>query len=523
MDLRTEQIRKQNDVSPPAARKKSSKQTDILKNSIKSCGFLVVATLLSLLFYRLGFTEANIIMVYILGVLLTSIATSHQIYSLISSIASVFIFNYLFTPPRFTLNAYGTGYPVTFVVMFLTAYITGTFAMRYKAQAAESAKNAQRTKILFDSGQLLSRAKNREDIFRSSAEQIRKLLERDLVVYEVAEEQLCAPRFFPMDSTEGATYDLEKERPAAEHTLNMSDPAPNSTYLYLPVRVNERIYGVIGVNCEENSLSLSEHSMLLSILSETALALENERNSREKEAAAVLAESEQLRANLLRTISHDLRTPLTTISGNASNLISNGSSFDEETKQQIYSDIYNDALWLTDLVENLLYATRIEEGRMTLRTAPELLSEIIEEALEHLRRKAKWHPLSVSCEDELLLVKADARLVVQVITNIVDNAIKYTPPGTSISIAFCRQGDKAVVSIADCGDGIPEEEREKVFDKFYRGSQKIADNRRSLGLGLYLCKAIIEAHGGSIWVSDNEPRGAVFYFTLPAEEVIQYE
>lgn len=182
MDFRTEQTRKQNDVSPPAARKKSSKQTDILKNSIKSCGFLLGATLLSLLFYRLGFTEANIIMVYILGVLLTSIATSHQIYSLISSIASVFIFNYLFTPPRFTLNAYGTGYPVTFVVMFLTAYITGTFAMRYKAQAAESTKNAQRTKILFDSGQLLSRAKNREDIFRSSAEQTRKLLDRKSVV-----------------------------------------------------------------------------------------------------------------------------------------------------------------------------------------------------------------------------------------------------------------------------------------------------------------------------------------------------
>lgn len=141
----------------------------------------------------------------------------------------------------------------------------------------------------------------------------------------------------------------------------MSDAA----CVYLALRVNERVYGVVGIEVGCRPLDAAEHGILLSILGECALALENEKNVREKEAAAVLAESEQLRANLLRTISHDLRTPLTTISGNASNLLSNGDSFDEDTKKQIYSDIYDDSLWLINLVENLLYATRIEEGRMT--------------------------------------------------------------------------------------------------------------------------------------------------------------
>lgn len=235
------------------------------------------------------------------------------------------------------------------------------------------------------------------------------------------------------------------------------------------------------------------------------------------------AEAEKMKANLLRSVSHDLRTPLTTISGNASNLLSNGDSFDEATKRRLYSDIYDDAMWLISLVENLLSATRIEEGRMSLRTSTELLSDIIEEALRHIRRKASDHPLTTVYTDDLLLVRADARLVVQVIVNIVDNALKYTPPGSRIDIAASRADGMAQVRICDTGPGIPDAEKAKIFDKFYCGENRIADNRRSLGLGLYLCKAIVEAHGGAIRVEDNAPHGTVFSFTLPLGEVTLHE
>jgi two-component system sensor histidine kinase KdpD len=174
---------------------KDAKKHHILKNSIISGSILLGATLLSVLFDHLGFTDANIIMVYILGVLLTSIATFHPIYSLISSIASVLIFNFLFTTPRFSLMAYDTGYPVTFVIMFLTAYITGTLAMRYKAQAGQSAKIAQRTKVLFDTDQLLSKANGKDEILHATAEQIQKLLERNIVIFENVNGRLSEPRF----------------------------------------------------------------------------------------------------------------------------------------------------------------------------------------------------------------------------------------------------------------------------------------------------------------------------------------
>lgn len=502
----------------------------ILRNTGKSLLILGSATALSLLFFHVGFTSANIIMVYILGVLLTSITTSHPAYSLVSSIASVCIFNYLFTVPRFSLMAYETGYPVTFVIMFLTAYITGNFAIRYKEQAGQSAEIAHRTKILFDTDQLLSKASGKEAILRTTAEQIMKLLDRNIVVFENLDGQLSSPQFFQAQPAADCRCERERELATAQWVLTnnhiagaTTDTHSDACYLYLALRVHERVYGVVGIEAEQAPLDASEHSILLSILGEAALALENEKNAREKEAAAILAESEQLRANLLRMISHDLRIPLTTISGNASNLMSNGSSFDEATKQQIYSDIYNDSLWLINLVENLLYATRIEEGRMTLRTSTELLSDILEEAERHIRRKSGSHPLSVSCEDELLLVRADAKLVVQVITNIADNAVKYTPPGTPISITARKCGNLAEIRIADTGNGIPDEEKEKIFEKFYCGNHKIADNRRSLGLGLYLCRAIVEAHGGTISVADQHPHGAVFRFTLPREEASCYE
>ena len=227
--------------------------SDILKNTAKSSGILGGATLLSLGFYRLGFTEANIIMVYILGVLLTSIATSHQIYSLVSSIASVFIFNFLFTHPRFSLTAYETGYPVTFIVMFLTAYVTGTFAIRYKEQAGQSAKIAHRTKILFDTDQLLSKAGNRSEIINTAAQQIKKLLNRRIIIFENVNGCLSSPCFFQPDTVSDRSYDMEKESATAWWVLKnnhaagaTTDTLSDARFMYLALRVNERVYGVVG-------------------------------------------------------------------------------------------------------------------------------------------------------------------------------------------------------------------------------------------------------------------------------------
>lgn len=512
------------------AKKKSGivfSASDILKSIV----ILIAASCIGFLFQNLGFAEANIITVYVLGVLLTSVITTHRVYSLISSIVSVLVFNFLFTEPKFTLLAYDKGYPVTFIVMFLAALLTGSLASRLKNHAKQAAQAAYRTKVLFDTNQLLQQAKSRNDILSATANQLIKLLGKDVVFYLSEDGSLGDPHIFSAaEEAPDESCASENEKGVAawvlknnKHAGATTDTLSSSKCLYLAVRVGSRVYGVVGIVIGESPLDAFENSILLSILGECALALENEKNAREKEEAAVLARNEQLRANLLRAISHDLRTPLTSISGNASNLLSNGDLFDAETKKQLYTDIYDDSLWLINLVENLLAVTRIEEGRLNIRVSEDLVDDVIAEALQHVNRKSVEHHISVENEEDFLLAKMDVRLIVQVIINIVDNAIKYTPKGSHIRIQIKKQDNKAVVSIADDGDGIPDSMKARVFDMFYSGSNKIADSRRSLGLGLSLCKSIINAHGGVIIVSDNTPHGTVFTFTLPVGEVQIHE
>ncbi|WP_337484250.1 sensor histidine kinase KdpD [Porcipelethomonas sp.] len=512
------------------ARKKNEIVFSVL-DFLKSVAILILSSCIGLLFRYLGFAEANIITVYVFGVLITSVVTRHRIYSLISSIVSVLVFNYFFTDPQFTLQAYDKGYPITFLIMFLAALLTSSLAVKLKNHARQTAQAAYRTKVLFDTNQLLQQAKSKNEIVVATANQLIKLLGKDIVFYLAENKKLSEPHIFTVsDDKSNKEITSTNEKAVAEwvqknnkHAGATTETLSRAKCLYLAIRVNNCVYGVVGIYIGKEPLDSFEKSILLSILGECAMSLENEKNSREKEEAAILAKNEQLRANLLRAISHDLRTPLTSISGNASNLLSNGNSFDEATKKQLYTDIYDDSMWLINLVENLLSVTRIEEGRLNLHITEDLVDDVISEALHHVNRKSIEHHISVQNKEDYLLAKMDAKLMVQVIINIVDNAIKYTPKGSNILIKTWKQGDKAMISIADNGDGIPDDMKERVFDMFYSGANKIADSRRSLGLGLSLCKSIVNAHGGKIAVSDNTPHGTVFTITLPAGEVEIHE
>lgn len=502
-----------------------------LRDLTKSAGLLLLATLIGWLFYHLGFTEANIITVYILSVMLIAIATRRPICSFLSSVASVLIFNFFFTEPRLSLHAYDSSYAVTFLIMFAAAWLTGSLAARLKALAQKSAQVAWRTRVLFETNQSLQRAKDRPEILNVSARQLVKLFQRDVVVYQAEHGELAEPLIvYAEDSRPSDVYVSEQERQVARWVLNNNRRAgaatetfADSRCLYLSIRTGETIYGVVGIAAGEKPLDDFESSLLLSVLGECALAMENQKNAEEKEAAAVLAKNEQLRANLLRSISHDLRTPLTSISGNASNLLSNGKLFDEETKERMYADIYDDAMWLINLVENLLSITRMENGSIKLNIHPELLDEVFAEALAHLDRNAGQHQISVELKDDLIMADMDARLIVQVVINIVNNAIKYTPEGSRILVSAERQGAWVQVRIADDGPGIPAEAREKLFDMFYTANNARGDGRRGLGLGLSLCRSIVTAHGGTIAALDNPPHGTAFVFTLYASEVTPYE
>ena len=358
-----------------------------------------------------------------------------------------------------------------------------------------------------------------------------RLIQRDIVVYGTNNGYLLDPKVYYRDENhKNNIYTSENEKAVAlwvlknnKHAGSTTQTLSNAHCLYLAVRVNQNIHAVIGIALNKEPLEAPQKSIMLSILDECALALENDKNAREKEAANILAKNEQLRVNLLRTISHDLRTPLTSISGNASNFLSNGDAMDDETKRQLFTDIYDDSMWLINLVENLLSVTKLEENRLNLNFTSELVADVIEEALKHISRKKDEHVIKVQNENELLLAQMDSRLIMQVIINIVNNAIKYTQVGSKIIISVKEVKDFVEISISDDGEGVKPELQEKIFDMFYTGNGSLSDSHRSLGLGLALCKSIITVHGGTIVCKNNHPHGTVFTFTLPIKEVDIHE
>ena len=500
-----------------------------VKDALRTLVILAVCTMVGLAFAYLDFSEANIIMIYQLGVLVVAMVTSGRLYSLAASILSILIFNFFFTVPLFTLHFNDKSYLATFLVMFLVAFLSSSLTTRIKRQARLASRQAYRTQVLLEASQTLQKAEGQEAILEAMAVQLRKLLERTALYYPVLSDgTLGQPRFFPVEPTVDTGAYLGPDETAVaswvqknnKHAGATTNTLPNAKCLYLAVRGEGSALAVAGIAIEEGrEPDAFEKNLMLAIVDECGLVLEKELLGQEKHRVEEQAQQEALRANLLRAISHDLRTPLTAISGNAGILMENASVLDAAKRRQLYTSIYDDSMWLANLVENLLSVSRIENGTIRLKMEPELLEEVFQEALTHLDRKAKEHTITVELPDDMLMAKMDARLIVQVVINIVNNAIKYTPPGSHVQVSARKRGESVEVRIADDGPGISDEAKAKLFDMFYTANNARGDGRRGLGLGLSLCRSIVQAHGGSITVEDNYPKGAIFSFTLPLAEV----
>lgn len=416
-----------------------------LKETLKALSVLAVVTLLGVVFYKLNINEANIIMMYILGLMLIS-------------------------------------------------YVT-----RIKEQAKQSSQKAYRTAIMLEMSQKLQKCNNRDEITQVTKEQIDKLLNCDLNIYTDKHEN------------EIVEWVFENNRQAGKTTEKYSQ-AQN---VYLPVSSLDNVFAVIEFS--NTDISEFEKNLLIAMLRESALAYEKEEISQVKNELIIKNKQEELRSTLLRAISHDLRTPLTSISGYAEILMKNSSLLPDDKKQNIFTNIYDDSIWLLNLVENLLSITRFDKNEITIKQESEFIADVITEALSHLGRKKEDYEVLTVIEDEELSAKMDGKLIAQVIFNLVDNAMKYAPIHTKITVRAKAVDNFVEISVEDEGNGIKDEDKKKIFDMFYTVNNSIADGRRGLGLGLALCKAVVQAHGGQIEIKDNKPKGTIFSFRLTGD------
>ena len=500
----------------------------------KDTGIMLASLLFSSLagfgFYYAGFSESNIITVYILGVLITAVWTNGHFYGAIDSLLSVAAFNFLFTEPRFTFQANDPSYPVTFLIMLFSSVIASSLASRVKAQARLAAQKSYYTELLLGSSQKLQKGRTEWDCLRLTAEQLNRLFDRPVLYALSGTEKELAFRVEPSDE-QNILMELGPEEIGVakwvqrnnKHAGATTNPLPDSKWLFLSVRGTQGVMGIVGIPIAGYSIpDAFEKNLMIAILSECGLSQERIRLQEERNKAALQTQKERLQANLLRAVSHDLRTPLTNISGSADMLMQEESALDPAIRKKLYTAIYDDTNWLINMTENLLVATHLETDKESFKISPELIEDLFQSVVAHLDRRAAEHHISVHLEDVTLMAAMNARLIQRVIINIMNNAIQYTPKESNIELSAVKKGNVVQISVTDDGPGIPNDAKRHLFDLFYTAGQGKADCQRGLGLGLNLCQSIVAMHGGKIDVLDHMPAGTIFQFTLPlvsAEEV----
>jgi two-component system sensor histidine kinase KdpD len=294
-----------------------------------------------------------------------------------------------------------------------------------------------------------------------------------------------------------------------------TDTLPSTEALYVPLLASGAPVGALGVKPKDaDRLFIPEQLHLLEAFAhQTALAVAGDKLEDKQRDTQMQMEAEKLRSSLLSSLSHDLRTPLAAITGSISSLLENGKKMDEGTRRDLLLNVYDESERLERLVNNLLEMTKLEAKAVKPRLEQQYPGEVVGSAIMRLEKKLGDRKLETHIDPDLPLVPMDALLIEQVLVNLVENAIKYTPPESPIELSVRLDESRIRVEVVDHGPGLPEGDREKVFEKFYRGPQK--ERRGGAGLGLAICKGIVQIHGGTIVAKNRPGGGAVFAFTIP--------
>ena len=474
-----------------------------------------------------AFEKANLVMVYLLGV--TAVAMrGRRLAAIMASVLSVAAFDFFFVAPYLSFAVSDLEYLVTFSVMLLVALVISTLTVRLRQQAEAARHRERRTAALYALSRELANTPGTDGILQAAARHLHEVFESQVSLLLPDAMGHLQPWGAPADGPSHgpggpALFTLDtKERAVAQWVYEHRQMAglgtatlPSAEALYVPLRGARGAVGVLGIRpAAPRRLRDPEQMHLLeTFASQTALGVERAALAEEAQHAHVQIETERLRNSLLSTVSHDLRTPLTAIAGAASGLLEEHTPLDTSTRHELCQTIAEEAHRLNRLVNNLLEMTRLEAGAVQVHKEWQPLEEVVGAALTRLEEQLHDRPLTTHLPADLPLVPLDSVLIEQVLINLLDNAMRYTPPGSPIALMAWATVDTVTVEVADRGPGLPPGEEQRIFDKFYR--VKRADMPSGTGLGLTICRGIIEAHGGRIW-AENRPRGGtVVRFTLP--------
>ncbi len=488
---------------------------------LEATSYTAATTLITLLMNRAGFSEANLVMVYLLAIVAIA-ARCGSTPSIAASVASVVIFDLLFTQPYYRITVYDSQYLVTFAVMLIVGLLASTLTSRIRYQADTARRNERRAEALYRLSRRLANTAKTLDLLRETEQIISEVFDAHAVIYLPNSERMVRPILGHVASFAASA----KEFATAQWVLDHNEPAgagtntlPSSEALYIPLSTPDNVAGVMAIQPSKanQQLSVDASQLLETYATQIAFAIERNNLFERSQRAELEIEAEKLRSSLLSAVSHDLRTPLAAIAGAASSLDANiRKDAIDRANQELLETIVDESQRLTRLVENLLHMTRLSSGKVQINRQWQPVEEVIGSALHRLDHALAGREVKVQIEGELPMVHGDDILLETVLVNLIDNALKYSPSHSLIEIQSEQVNGGIAIQVADRGCGLIPGDEEKVFDKFNRGSGRNTD-RRGTGLGLAICDAIVRAHKGTITADNRAGGGTIVRFTIPNE------
>jgi two-component system sensor histidine kinase KdpD len=495
-----------------------------LLNYIAAAGLVALATLIAYGAFR-QLDLANIAMISLASVVIAAVWLGRG-PAVLAAVLAVASFDFFFVSPHYTFAVSDVQYLLTFAVMLGVGLLIANLTTRLRDLADAARERERRTSLLYAMSRELAAARDRREVAEAAVRHSHDTFEADVALLIPAPPS--SPAGVELLAKAGSPDWIdERERGVARWSLDHGKPAgigtqalPAAAGRYQPLVGSQGRIGVLALR-PRNSQELVDPAQLLlldTFANQVALALERVSLIEANQSARIEAESERLRSALLSSVSHDLRTPLATIAGAASALQQSGDGLDRQARADLTDSIVKEAERLNDLIANLMFATRLEAGGIELRRDWTTVEEVVGSGLSRHREALAARPARVHIPPDLPLIRVDNAMLPQVVYNLVDNALRYTPAGTPVEVAAWATDTNVVVKVADQGPGLTDDETSKVFDRFFRGrAARTSAGRGGIGLGLTISEGIIKAHGGRIWAEANKPNGVVFYFSLPIE------
>ena len=454
----------------------------------------------------------NLKMIYLLAVLIAATRFGRGA-AILTAFLSVAAFNFFFIPPRLTFAVEDAEYLITFAGLLITGLVTATLAARMREHAYAAERREQYTTALYALSRDLSASINLEVILQAVLTHVSRTFQTEVAILLPEQGALKASLLtdgFPLNEAEltAAQWAFEHEQDSGQGTDNFATIQGR----YLPLRAAEDTVGVLGVQLAP--LSAERERLLMAFSTQAALGIEAVFLAKQAQQTQLLREKEKLQTAVLNSVSHDLRTPLVSITGALSSLRDQADFLDETDRTELVEGALEEANRLNNLVGNLLDMSRLEANAISLRRVP-LEVQMIGVALSHTRERLRQHEIRVEIPPDLPLVSADFVLIVQVLVNLLDNAAKYAPAGSMIEICAALAGSQVEIAVLDRGMGVPWQFGAH-FQKFYR-SENASHGILGTGLGLSISRGIIEAHQGQIRAKNRAGGGMKFTFTLPVD------